>query len=58
LFVALIAAVALTLRRRKDVRYNDPSAAVKVKASDRLRIVKLPPEARASAATDGERMAK
>jgi NADH-quinone oxidoreductase subunit J len=42
LFVALIAAVALTLRRRKDVRYNDPSAAVRVKASDRIRIVKIP----------------
>jgi NADH-quinone oxidoreductase subunit J len=42
LFVALIAAVALTLRKRKDVRYNDPSAAVKVKSADRLRIIKMP----------------
>ena len=42
LFVALIAAVALTLRKRKDVRYNDPSAAIRVKASDRVRIIKMP----------------
>ncbi len=42
LFVALIAAVALTLRKRKDVRYNDPSAAVRVKSTDRLRIIKMP----------------
>ena len=42
LFVALIAAVALTLRKRKDVRYNDPSAAVRVRASERLRIIKMP----------------
>jgi NADH-quinone oxidoreductase subunit J len=41
LLVAMIAAISLTLRRRKDVRYNDPSAAVKVKAVDRLRVVSL-----------------
>jgi len=44
LLVAIIAAVALTLRRRKDIKYFDPSAAVKVKASDRLRIVKMKAE--------------
>jgi NADH-quinone oxidoreductase subunit J len=42
LLVAMIAAISLTLRRRKDVRYNDPSAAVKVKASERLRVVAMP----------------
>ena len=41
LLVAIIAAVALTLRRRKDSKYFSPSDAVKVKASDRLRIVKM-----------------
>jgi NADH-quinone oxidoreductase subunit J len=50
LFVALIAAVALTLRKRKDVRYNDPSAAVKVKSTDRLRIIKMPSSKPAEAA--------
>ena len=44
LLVAIIAAVALTLRRRKDSKYYDPSVAVKVKAADRLRIVKMKAE--------------
>jgi NADH-quinone oxidoreductase subunit J len=44
LLVAIIAAVALTMRRRKDSKYFDPAAAVKVKASDRLRIVKMKAE--------------
>jgi NADH-quinone oxidoreductase subunit J len=42
--VAIIAAVALTLRRRKDSKYFDPAAAVKVKASDRLRVVSMKSE--------------
>ena len=42
LLVAVIAAVALTLRRRKDVRYNDPTAAIRTQAKDRVRIVKMP----------------
>jgi NADH-quinone oxidoreductase subunit J len=42
LLVAMIAAIALTLRHRKDVRYNDPSAAVRVKAADRIKIVSVP----------------
>ncbi|HLO95226.1 MAG TPA: NADH-quinone oxidoreductase subunit J [Burkholderiaceae bacterium] len=41
LLVAIIAAIALTLRRRKDSRYQDPSEQVKVKKADRLRIVKV-----------------
>lgn len=43
LLVAIIAAVALTMRRRKDSKYFDPADAVKVKASDRVRIVKMKP---------------
>ena len=39
-----IAAVALTLRRRKDSKYYDPSDAVKVKSSDRLRIISMKSE--------------
>ncbi len=41
LLVAIIAAIALTLRRRKDSRYQDPSEQVKVQKADRLRIVKV-----------------
>jgi NADH-quinone oxidoreductase subunit J len=43
LVVAIVAAIALTLRRRKDSRAIDPALAVRVKARDRLQIVKLPP---------------
>ena len=43
LLVAIIAAIALTLRRRKDSRYLNPSEQVRVKAADRVRMVKMPP---------------
>ena len=44
LLVAIIAAVALTLRRRKDTKYFDPAKAVKVKRSDRVRLVAMKSE--------------
>jgi len=44
LLVAIIAAIALTLRGRKDSRHQDPSQQVRVKKSDRVRIVKMDPE--------------
>jgi NADH-quinone oxidoreductase subunit J len=43
LLVAIIAAVALTLRKRKDSKAIDPGAAVRVKRNDRLRVVKMAP---------------
>ena len=43
LLVAIVAAIALTLRQRKDSKHFDPAQAVRVKAADRLQIVKLPP---------------
>jgi NADH-quinone oxidoreductase subunit J len=43
LLVAIVAAIALTLRRRKDSRYMDASEQVKAKKADRLRIVPMPP---------------
>jgi NADH-quinone oxidoreductase subunit J len=43
LLVAIIAAIALTLRKRKDSKYTDPSSQVRVRARDRLRIVQLAP---------------
>lgn len=44
LLAAIVAAVALTLRRRKDSKYFDPGDAVKVRSADRVRIVKMPSE--------------
>ena len=41
LLVGMIAAISLTLRRRKDARYNNPSEAVRVRAKDRVRIVEM-----------------
>ena len=41
LLVAIVAAIALTLRRRKDSKYIDPAEQVRVKRNDRLRIVKM-----------------
>ncbi|MHB1092681.1 NADH-quinone oxidoreductase subunit J [Thiobacillus sp.] len=46
LLVAIVAAIALTLRRRKDSKFIDPSVQVKVKSGDRLRIVKMKTEKR------------
>lgn len=43
LLVAIIAAIALTLRRRKDTRAQDPSQQVLAKKADRLRVVKMDP---------------
>ena len=41
LLVAMIAAIALTLRQRKDSKAIDPSLQVRVRAADRLQVVKL-----------------
>ena len=49
LLVAIIAAIALTLRRRKDSKYQNPSDQVRVRAADRVRIVKMKPVVDASA---------
>ena len=44
LLAAIIAAVALTLRRRKDSKYFDPGLAVKTRREDRVRIVSMAAE--------------
>jgi NADH-quinone oxidoreductase subunit J len=41
LLVAIIAAIALTMRERKDSKYADPSMQVRVKARDRMQIIKM-----------------
>jgi NADH-quinone oxidoreductase subunit J len=42
LLVAIVAAIALTLRTRKDSKYTNPADQVRVKARDRVRIVQMP----------------
>jgi NADH-quinone oxidoreductase subunit J len=44
LLVAIIAAIALTMRKRKDTKYQDPAAQVRVKRGDRVRLVSMPAE--------------
>jgi NADH-quinone oxidoreductase subunit J len=41
LLVAIIAAIALTLRTRKDSKHMNPSDQVRVKARDRVRVVQM-----------------
>ncbi len=41
LLVAIIAAIALTMRERKDSKYVDPSMQVRVKARDRMEVIKM-----------------
>ena len=41
LLVAIVSAIALTMRERKDTKAQDPGEQVKVKAADRLRMVKI-----------------
>lgn len=42
LLLAMIAAIALTLRHRKDVKTINPADQVRVKSADRLVVVKMP----------------
>src|SRR5450432_1120355 len=44
LLVAIIAAISLTLRARKDSKHIDPSEQIKAKKADRVRIVSMKPE--------------
>lgn len=41
LLVAIIAAIALTLRERKDSKYQNPSDQIRVKRGDRVSLVKM-----------------
>ena len=44
LLVAIIAAIALTLRRRKDSRGQNPAQQVKARREERVRLVQMPSE--------------
>ena len=50
LLVAIVAAIALTLRGRKDSRRQDPGQQVRAKKADRLRLVKMAPVVEAPSA--------
>ena len=54
LLVAIVAAIALTMRKRKDTKYLDPARQVAVKRADRVRLVKMPAEKPAAGAGEGE----
>ncbi len=41
LLVAIVAAIALAMRKRKDTKFQDPSKQVRVNRDDRVRIVKM-----------------
>jgi NADH-quinone oxidoreductase subunit J len=53
LLVAIVAAIALTMRRRKDTKYLDPAKQVIVKRADRVRLVKMPAEKRSGIRDQG-----
>ena len=44
LLVAIVAAIALTLRKRGDVKTQVPSQQVRVRSDERVRVVKMDPE--------------
>jgi NADH-quinone oxidoreductase subunit J len=44
LLVAIVAAIALTLRRRPDTKYQSPARQVAVRKEDRLRLIRMPAE--------------
>jgi NADH-quinone oxidoreductase subunit J len=46
LLVAIVAAIALTMRRRTGLKAQDIAAQVAVRAKDRIRVVKMPAEKR------------
>lgn len=54
LLIAIIAAIALTLRRRKDSKHMDPSVQVKARKADRVRILQIAPVVDAPSGTDAK----
>ena len=46
LLVAIVAAIALTMRRRSGVKTQDPARQVQVRRADRVRLVRMPTEKR------------
>ena len=46
LLVAIVAAIALTLRRRKETKYQNPSQQIRVRREDRVRLLHMNPSSR------------
>jgi NADH-quinone oxidoreductase subunit J len=46
LLVAIVAAIALTQRKRRDSKYQNPALQVRVRREDRVRLVSMPAEVR------------
>lgn len=44
LLVAIIAAISITMRRRKDTKFQDPAWQVAVRREDRVRLISMPAE--------------
>ena len=44
LLVAIVSAIALTMRRRPQTKYQDPGKQIQVKKADRLRVIKMQSE--------------
>lgn len=57
LLPAIVAAIALTMRKRKDTKYIDPAVQVRVQRADRVRVLKMDAEPRANADTDNNESA-
>jgi NADH-quinone oxidoreductase subunit J len=51
LLVAIVAAIALTLRDRRETKYQNPGEQVLVKRNDRLRVLKIRSETQVAANT-------
>jgi NADH-quinone oxidoreductase subunit J len=58
LLVAMVAAIALTLRERKDSKAIDPGEQVRVKAGDRLAVVSMPATQAAAPAAEPDQASK
>lgn len=48
LLVAIVAAIALTMRRRPNTKYQSPARQIEARKQDRLRVVQMPSEKRSS----------
>ena len=57
LLVAIVAAISLTMRRRPEAKKQTPGKQVQVKASDRLRVVKMEAEGPVQAGIEDEQKA-
>ncbi|MFT0547565.1 NADH-quinone oxidoreductase subunit J [Allopusillimonas ginsengisoli] len=54
LLVGMVSAIALTMRKRGDVKRNRPSDQVRVKSQDRLRLISIPSQTEAPAADSAQ----